>query len=83
MKKRISQPNYGPAEYEFDFSFDFELSFSDYILLGLYVLFAVPVMLLVQLIQSVYKKITNVGQRHGKAQKLKTADQGEFSLLSK
>ena len=83
MKKQVSHPNYGPAEYDFDFSFDFELSFSEYILLGLYVLFALPVVLLVQLIHFIYKKSVDTWQRILNARKLKSAGHGKYSLLSK
>ena len=83
MKKQILQPNYGPSEYDFDFSFEFKLTFFDYILLGFYVLFAVPVMLLVKLVQFFYIKTINIGQPRSKPAKLKAPDHREFSLISK
>ncbi|MBT8359816.1 MAG: hypothetical protein KJO32_02590, partial [Deltaproteobacteria bacterium] len=83
MKKQIRQPNYGPLEYEFDFSFEFKLTFFDYILLGFYVVFAFPLMLLVKLVQLIYLKATTIGQPHRKPAKLKSADHGEYSLISK
>ena len=83
MKKIIRQPDYGPSEYDFDFSFEFKLTFFDYILLGFYLLFAVPVTLLVKLVQFFHLKIVNTKQPHSKTAKLKASNHGEYSLISK
>jgi len=54
MKVQLSQPNYGPKEWDFDFSFDLDLSFSDYLFIGLYLIFIVPFALLLELVQFIY-----------------------------
>ena len=83
MEKQITQPNYGPAEYDFDFTFDFKLTLSDYILVAVYVIFAVPVIALVHLIKFFYLKIKNTGHSRRQLPELKTIDHGRFSLISK
>ena len=57
MKTQVSQPDYGPKEWDFDFSFDLDLSFSDYLFLGLYLIFIVPIAFISGLAQSLFCKV--------------------------
>ncbi len=83
MKKQITHPDYGPSEYNFDFTFEFKLTFFDYILMGVYVIFVVPVLLLIHLVEISYLKIKDSGQSHRRRPESKKMDHGELSLISK
>lgn len=83
MKSTNSQPVYGPEEWDIDFSFDLDLKLSDYLLIAGYLLFVVPVALLVTLVATAYSRLTGLlrGERDEAAQQ--KANLGLVSMISK
>lgn len=60
MKTKVNQPDYGPSEWDIDFDFDIDLSLSDYLFLGLYLIFAVPILFVLEGIQFLFRKTSDL-----------------------
>jgi len=83
MKVQLSQPNYGPKEWDFDFSFDLDLSFSDYLFIGLYLVFIVPFALLLELVQFIYFAVKDTVFVPSERQEKPGKTHGLLSMISK
>ena len=83
MKTQVSQPDYGPNEWDFDFSFDLDLSFSDYLFLGLYLIFIVPIAFISGLAHSLFCKVKDSLQAESEQQKIEKPRHGLLSTISK
>ena len=83
MKKQVSQPDYGPNEWGFDFSFELDLGISDYLFLGFYLIFVAPIAFISSLIHSLYCKVTNSLNGAVEQQKIQKPNHGMLSMISK
>jgi hypothetical protein len=54
MQQESYQPDYGPSEYDLDFDFDVDFNFSDYLMIGLYFIFVLPVITLFSAAHSLF-----------------------------
>ena len=82
MKKQVSQPDYGPAEWDINFSFDLDLNLFDYFLVALYVVFIAPILFLFQLAQKLFRSIKSLYDNRKNPQQEKAADAHGYGLLS-
>ena len=53
-EKDTGKKNFDPSNYDFDFDFDLSLNAFDYLLLGFYSLFVLPLILLTELISKAF-----------------------------
>lgn len=83
MSKVNSQPVYGPDEWDIDFSFDLEPTVLEYLIFGCYLLFAIPVKLLINGVQGIYSLITGLFSRKRDKEDIPGADYGLLSMISK
>lgn len=83
MQQESYQPDYGPTEYDLDFNFDLDFSFSDYLIIGVYFVFILPILSLLSFAQSLFRKIktTIVYKREPKEEQLRSP--GLLSFFSK
>lgn len=56
MKTKVNQPDYGPSDWDINSDFDLDLSLSDYLSLGLYLIFVVPILFVLESIQFLFRK---------------------------
>ena len=82
MKKQVSQPDYGPLEWDIDFSFDLDLNLFDYFLVALYLVFIAPILFLFQLAQQLFRSIKSLYDNRNKPRQEKAADAHGYGLLS-
>jgi len=83
MKKQVSQPDYGPNEWDFDFSFDLDLSITDYLFLGFYLIFIAPIAFISGLVHSLYCKLKDSLNGPVEQQKIQKPTHGRLSMISK
>ncbi len=55
MQRESCQPDYGPSEYDLDFNFDVDFGFTDYLIIGVYFVFVLPVLTLLSVTQSLFR----------------------------
>ena len=74
MQQESHRPNYGPTEYDFDFNVDLDFSFSDYLMIGTYYIFVLPILALFDLAHYPFnRKRDAIAQtREAKAEQLRT-----------
>ena len=82
MKKQVSQPDFGPSEWDIDFSFDLDLNLFDYFLVALYLVFIAPILFLFQLAQKLFRSIKSLYENRKNPQQEKAADAHGYGLLS-
>lgn len=85
MTLKENQPDYGPSEWDINFSFDLELSLLDYLFLGIYLLFFIPLQLLFAGVTFIYRKVSgwfNPPEKHQAASN-QSPSPGLLSLISK
>lgn len=58
MEYRTSHEVFDPGDYDPAFKFELELSFSDYLLVSLYLIFIAPLELLGWVIKRIYQTVT-------------------------
>ena len=83
MSKMNRQPDYGPDEWDIDFSFDLDLSFSDILLYGCYLIVVVPVSLLMSASKSVFSWFASLFSKEQEVSESKVANFGLASMISK
>lgn len=83
MKMQVSQPDYGPEEWDFDFDFDLDLSVSDYLFLGFYLIFIIPIAFISGLAQSLFCKVKGSLHPESEQQNIKKPEHGLLSMISK
>lgn len=83
MEEKISQPDYGPNEWDIDFSIDLDLNFSDYLLIGCYLIFVAPVLLLFQVAESIYSWTIRLFSTKRFKLETKQTNYGLVSMISK
>ena len=83
MKKQVSQPDYGPNEWDFDFSFDLDLSFSDYLFLGFYLIIIAPIAFVLVVVHYAYCQLGNRIKTLGGEQEKQKASHGILSVIAK
>lgn len=85
MKLTVNQPDYGPSEWDIDFSFDLEMSLLDYLFVGMYLIFFIPLELLFTGVTIIYRKVSGwfiPPEKHG-AESNHPPSPGLLSLISK
>jgi len=83
MQQEPYQPNYGPTEYDLDFNFDLDFSFSDYLLIGVYFVSILPVLTLLGLVQSLFRKIKGAIVQTREPKEEQQSSPGLLSFVSK
>jgi len=83
MKQKSYQPDYGPTEYDLDFNFELELSFSDYLLAGVYFIFVLPVLTLLRFVQSLFRTVTSMKVPSAEKKEKQIGSPGLLSFVSK
>lgn len=83
MNKSNHQPVYGPDEWDIDFSFDLDMSLSDYLLIGCYLIFVVPVSFLIKAVETVYSWFAGLFSKEQDKAEPARANYGLFSMISK
>jgi len=83
MNKESYQPDYGPTEYDLDFTFELDFSMSDYLMIGAYFVFIVPVFLVMGLVTAVYRGIRNIFRRADETTEEQLSSPGLLSFVSK
>ena len=83
MKQKSYQPDYGPTEYDLDFNFELELSFSDYLLAGVYFIFVLPVLTLLRFVQSLFRTVTSMKVPSTGEKEKQIGSPGLLSFVSK
>ena len=80
MKIKVNQPDYGPSDWDIDFDFDLDLSLSDYLFLGLYLIFAVPILFILEGMHFLFRKTSDLFHV---SEKTPGKGSGVCSLISK
>ena len=83
MKDHHPQPLFGPDEWDIDFTFDLNLSFLDYLLISLYLVFLTPLLLLLDLIWFLIRKVKGGFKNKQEPQQKPAPAHGYFSIISK
>ena len=83
MQHESYQPDYGPTEYDIDFSFDLDFSFSEYLIIGVYFVFILPVLMLLSLVQSLFRWIKNAVAPVRESEEEQPNSPGLLSFVSK
>lgn len=83
MQKTNQQPIYSPEEWDIDFSFDLELNFFEYLILGCYLIFVVPVTLLLKAVEFIYEWFTGLFNNKQDQGEIQRADYSLLSMISK
>lgn len=83
MKQESYQPNYGSTEWDLDFNFELDFSFSDYMMIGVYLVLILPVLTLLSLVQSLFRKIKSIIAQTREPEEEQLRSPGLLSLISK
>ena len=83
MKKEVSQPDYGPNEWNFDFSFDLDLSFSDYLFVGFYLIIIAPIAFFLDVGHYAYCQLRDSIKTLGGRQEKQKSSHGILSVIAK
>ena len=83
MQQEYHQPNYGPTEYDFDFTFELDFSFSDYLLLGVYFIFILPVLAMLSIAYTLFHKIKGIIIQTREPKEKQPSSSGLLSFVSK
>ncbi len=81
-EKDTGKKNFDPTNHDFDFNFDFDLSLNafDYLLLGLYFLFVLPLILFAELLSKAFR-MNNAGTKADEKQlEISTLFQSELCV---
>lgn len=83
MPMKSYQPDYGPAEYDLDFNFELDFSVSDYLIIGVYFVFILPVLTLLRLVQYLFHKARDISMPAHQEQEEQVRSHGLLSFVSK
>lgn len=83
MPMESYQPDYGPTEYDLDFNFELDFSVSDYLIIGVYFVFILPVLTLLRLVQYLIHKVKDIIAPAHQGQEERVRSHGLLSFVSK